>query len=232
MVILALPDSLIRKLAPGIVPRLRSGAMIVCLDPAAPQAGVLHRRDDSQQQREIDADVEPLGLTVSETVGDGDKHLPGGQQVVETFLQPEVGEVVRADLVAEESGELFMLFDKAVIPAGPEYMVAMLDLLQGGVQFAPRQLRQPDAEDLRDLVCRQVPETNHSSPGVRAGRTSDPARVTVQIAGGLEGEEASHAHQHRWQHLVADVEVVVSEAGYFGMLERKVLPCSMLLKMK
>ena len=44
--ILALPDSLIGKLAPGIVPCLRSGAMIICLDPAAPHAGVLPRRDD------------------------------------------------------------------------------------------------------------------------------------------------------------------------------------------
>lgn len=44
--ILALPDNLIGRVAPGIVPGLKPGAMVICLDPAAPHAGVLPKRDD------------------------------------------------------------------------------------------------------------------------------------------------------------------------------------------
>jgi hypothetical protein len=71
-------------------------------------------------------------------------------------------------------------------------------------------------------------------------------RVAIEPIGGVKGEEAGHAHDDRSQNLVADVEVVMREAaalvgedaivgvwvGYFGMLIRKVRPCSMLLKMK
>jgi hypothetical protein len=44
--ILALPDALIGKVAPGIVPGLRPGAMVICLDPAAPHGGELPERAD------------------------------------------------------------------------------------------------------------------------------------------------------------------------------------------
>ena len=46
VVILALPDSVIGKVAPQIVPFLKSGAMVICLDPAAPHGGELPARDD------------------------------------------------------------------------------------------------------------------------------------------------------------------------------------------
>lgn len=44
--ILALPDSLIGRIAPSIVPGLRAGTIVICLDPAAPFAGELPARDD------------------------------------------------------------------------------------------------------------------------------------------------------------------------------------------
>lgn len=44
--ILALPDALIGKVAPTIVPGLRTGAMVICLDPAAPYGGELPKRSD------------------------------------------------------------------------------------------------------------------------------------------------------------------------------------------
>lgn len=44
--ILALPDNLIGRVAPQVVPALKSGAMVICLDPAAPKAGALPVRDD------------------------------------------------------------------------------------------------------------------------------------------------------------------------------------------
>lgn len=44
--ILAVPDHLIGRIATDIVPRMKSGAMVVCLDAAAPYAGQLPTRDD------------------------------------------------------------------------------------------------------------------------------------------------------------------------------------------
>ena len=46
MVILAVPDALIGEVATDIVPDLKSGAMLICLDPAAPYAGKLPDRED------------------------------------------------------------------------------------------------------------------------------------------------------------------------------------------
>ncbi|MFN3649310.1 MAG: phosphogluconate dehydrogenase C-terminal domain-containing protein [Armatimonadota bacterium] len=46
VVILAVPDHLIGPVAAGVVPHMRSGALAMCLDPAAPHAGRLPQRDD------------------------------------------------------------------------------------------------------------------------------------------------------------------------------------------
>jgi hypothetical protein len=46
VVILAVPDAVLGKVAGGIVPLLQSGAMVICLDPAAPYSGDLPERED------------------------------------------------------------------------------------------------------------------------------------------------------------------------------------------
>lgn len=46
VVVLAVPDTAIRQVAAGIIDQVPSGAMIVCLDAAAPFAGHLPERDD------------------------------------------------------------------------------------------------------------------------------------------------------------------------------------------
>jgi hypothetical protein len=46
VVILAIPDKFIRSVASDIVPRLKSDAMVICLDPAAPHGGELPERED------------------------------------------------------------------------------------------------------------------------------------------------------------------------------------------
>ncbi len=46
VVVLAVPDTLIGKVSSAIVPTLASGTMLVILDPAAPYAGHLPKRDD------------------------------------------------------------------------------------------------------------------------------------------------------------------------------------------
>jgi D-apionate oxidoisomerase len=45
-IILAIPDTLIGDVAADIVPIMNTGAMLICLDPAAPYAGHLPERDD------------------------------------------------------------------------------------------------------------------------------------------------------------------------------------------
>src|SRR5918993_774371 len=44
--VFALPDNLIGRVAPSIVPGLKSGAMVICLDPAAPFGSQLPQRAD------------------------------------------------------------------------------------------------------------------------------------------------------------------------------------------
>ena len=46
VVILAVPDALIGTVAPQVVPHVKSGAIVMTLDPAAPYAGKLPERDD------------------------------------------------------------------------------------------------------------------------------------------------------------------------------------------
>ncbi len=46
VIILAVPDLLIGRIAADIVPRLKSGAMVIGLDPAAPHSGKLPARAD------------------------------------------------------------------------------------------------------------------------------------------------------------------------------------------
>ncbi len=46
VVLLAVPDALIGKIAATVVPQLKSGALVICLDPAAPYAGILPARPD------------------------------------------------------------------------------------------------------------------------------------------------------------------------------------------
>ncbi len=46
VVILALPDNLIERISFEVVPNLKSGALVICLDPAAPLAGKVRHRDD------------------------------------------------------------------------------------------------------------------------------------------------------------------------------------------
>jgi D-apionate oxidoisomerase len=46
VVVLAVPDTLIRKVSHDIVPKLAAGTIVICLDAAAPFAGHLPKRDD------------------------------------------------------------------------------------------------------------------------------------------------------------------------------------------
>jgi ketol-acid reductoisomerase len=45
-VILAVPDTMIGKISSDVIPKMKKGALVITLDPAAPLDGVIHHRDD------------------------------------------------------------------------------------------------------------------------------------------------------------------------------------------
>src|ERR1700745_982110 len=67
-------------------------------------AGIEHRADgdrqgDALQEGKVHVNVEPLGLEGRETAGDGLQFLPDGFEIVQALPEPEVLEVVGAELV-------------------------------------------------------------------------------------------------------------------------------------
>src|SRR6266699_1890845 len=102
-------------------------------------------------------DVQALGLKSGEAVSDRQEFLAYGGHVVQALLQAEIGQIVGADLIAQEGGELFGLLDEGVFEVGPEDMMPVFDLVQGGVEFALQLLGDAAAEDLGG---RQPPESN------------------------------------------------------------------------
>ena len=104
--------------------------------------------------------VQTLHLEGGEAVGDRQELFAHGGQVLQTFLQPEIGQIIGADLIAQESGKLLVLLHEGMFEVGPEDMMPVLDLLQRGVEFPLQFLGEADAEDLTDLVRGQPPQPN------------------------------------------------------------------------
>src|SRR6201984_535575 len=90
------------------------------------------RQGEALQKREVDVDVEPLRLEPGEAGGDGLEALADGIEVVQSLLEAEVGEVVGDQLVAQEGGELFVLFEEGVFEVGAEDMMAGLRGIEDG----------------------------------------------------------------------------------------------------
>ena len=131
-------------------------------------SGITDRADgDGQgnplQQGEIHMDIEALSLETGETVGDGLEPFADGVEMIEAFLQAEVAQVVGAEFVAEEAGELLVLFEEGVLPIGAEDVMAMLDLIDDRGEFSLQPFVQPHAEDLADPVRRQPPEADFAA---------------------------------------------------------------------
>src|SRR5712672_738122 len=131
-------------------------------------AGIADRTDgdrqgEALQKREVDVDVEPLRLKAGEAGGDGLEALADGIEVVQSLLEAEVGEVVGDQLVAQEGGELFVLFEEGVLEVGAEDMMAVLDAIDDGGQLAAHPAVQARAEDLGDLVGGQPPQAEFAA---------------------------------------------------------------------
>jgi len=132
-------------------------ACVVDLDAGELRGSDGDRQRQTLQKRKVDVDVEALGLETSEAVRHLNELLPHGVQMIQAFLQPKVGEVVRANLVAQKRGKLLILLDEGVLPVRAKDVMAVFDLFQRRVQFPLQLLRDPAAEDLGDLVGRHAP---------------------------------------------------------------------------
>ena len=131
-------------------------------------AGIADRADgDGQsnplQERKVDVDVEPLRLEAGETVGDGLERLTDRIEMVQPFLKSEVGEVVGAEFVAQESRELFILLEEGALEIGAEDVMAMLDLIDNGSELAAVPAVQAGAEDLGNLVGGEPPQAEFTT---------------------------------------------------------------------
>src|SRR5229473_2272890 len=115
------------------------------------------------QQREIHVDVEALSLEPGETVGNDLESFAHSVEVVEPFSQAEVAQIIGAEFVAQEARELFVLLQESVFPVGAEDVMAVLDLLDDGREFAAQALIQPHAEDLADAIRGQAPEADFAA---------------------------------------------------------------------
>jgi len=70
------------------------------VDLNAGDLGVSGGDGESQalEQREVDVDIQGLGLELSETVGDGSQSMTDGGQIVQGFVEAEILQVVAEDL--------------------------------------------------------------------------------------------------------------------------------------
>src|SRR5262252_8086402 len=128
-------------------------------------AGMPHPPDGDRQsqpleQREVHMNIEALRLEPGKAVGDDLESLSHRIQMIQSFLQAEVAQIVGAKFVAQVAAELLVLFEKGVLPVGAENVMSMLDLVDDGGQFAAQALVQADAEDLADAVGGQPPEAD------------------------------------------------------------------------
>ena len=131
-------------------------------------AGVAHGADGDRQrnplqQREIDMDVEPLGLEAGEAVGDGLERVADRIEMVQPFSQPEVGEVVRAQFVAQESRELLVLLEEGAFEVGAEDMMAVRDAIDHGCELAAVPAAEASAEDRSHFVSGEPPQAEFAT---------------------------------------------------------------------
>ena len=86
-------------------------------------SGITDRTDgegqgQSLEQRKIHVNVEAFRLEAGEAIGDGLELWAHGVEMIEPFFQAEVAQVVGAEFVAQETGELLVLLQEGILPVG------------------------------------------------------------------------------------------------------------------
>src|SRR6516162_1530422 len=123
------------------------------------------RVGEALEEGEVDMNVEPLGLVTGEAVSD---RLEGGAhriEMIKPLLEAEVVEIVGAELVAQEGGELLVLLQESVLEVGAKDVVAVLDLVDDRGQLAAHATiaLEPGAEDQSDLVGAEPPQAEFAA---------------------------------------------------------------------
>jgi hypothetical protein len=104
-------------------------------------AGIADRTDGDRhrhplQKREVDVNVEPLGLEAGEAASDDFEGLADGVEIVQSLFKTEVVEVVGAELITQERCELLVLLQEGMLEVDAEDVMAMLDLIDDGGELA------------------------------------------------------------------------------------------------
>ena len=93
-------------------------------------------------------DIERLCLESGKAVRDDLEALAHGLEMIQAFAQAEIAQIVRTEFVAEEAGELLVLFQERILPVRSEDVMSMLDLVDDGGQLSTEFLVEAHTEDL------------------------------------------------------------------------------------
>ena len=116
---------------------------------------------ETLQQREVNMDVEPLRLEAGEAICDGLEpltHTACGDDPVPS-LRWKSARLFETSSLRRLGGELFVLFEEGVLEVGTEDMVAVLDAVDDGREFATHPAVHTGAEDCGNLVAREPLQT-------------------------------------------------------------------------
>ncbi len=168
-------------------------ASVVDLDPWDFAFACHNRQGQALEQSEIDMHVEGLSLESGEAVSDLTEDLTHRGEVIESFLQMKVSEVVAAHFASEESEKLLVLFDKGVLEVGSQDVMTMLDSLQGRMQLALELFADALTEELRDFVSgqKQKPQLAGALEEVSNGEVAlkDEVAAVLNLADGVEARK-------------------------------------------
>jgi len=99
-----------------------------------------HGQSQPLQQGKVHRDMEAWSLETGEAVRDDLKPVPHGVEMIKPFLQAEVPQIVGAQFVAQEAGELLVPLEEGVFPVGAEDMMAVFDRIDDRDQFSAEPL--------------------------------------------------------------------------------------------
>ena len=105
-------------------------------NPGRARCAIPHRQRNTPQKRELLMHIQILRLMRGKTVEDCQKLRTRLAQVSQPFLQFEILQIVRRDLVAQISRAFLILFHPRVFPVSPKHMPAMLHLFHDRLQLA------------------------------------------------------------------------------------------------
>lgn len=154
-----------------------------------------NREGQALKQREIDVDLKGFCLEGGETVRDGKEFRAYRCQMVDPLFKREVLEIIATDLDSQEGLEFFILFDKGMFEVGAQDMVAMVDPLESGMEFALEMAGNALTEDLRDFLGGQFNQTEFTGSFEEFVNGKGFAKDKIQTIFDLaEGIEATQIH--------------------------------------